>query len=57
MDNKQPELYTCIRHRVYVSMISNSRLDGVLASEGLKRSDSRLRLQRRTRDLIRIIPA
>ncbi len=35
MDNKQPELYTCIRHRVYVSMISNSRLDGVLASENL----------------------
>lgn len=35
MDNKQPELYTCIWHCVYVSMISNSRLDGVLASECL----------------------
>jgi len=33
MDNKPLELYTCKRHRLYVSITLNSRLDGVLASE------------------------
>ncbi|CAN0592327.1 unnamed protein product [Ectocarpus sp. 12 AP-2014] len=53
MDNNCAHLYTCKCHSFRVLCISTSRLDGVLAGT----FSGRLRLHRKTRDLIRIIPA